>query len=37
MGEEIEIEDWWEELAGVETEPVRSQVRKFNGRERHRI
>jgi hypothetical protein len=26
-GEEIEVEDWWEELGGGQTEPVKSQVR----------
>jgi hypothetical protein len=26
VGEEIDIEDWWEELGGGQTEPVRSQV-----------
>jgi hypothetical protein len=25
--EEIEVEDWWEELGGGQTEPMRSQVR----------
>jgi hypothetical protein len=27
VGEEIDVEDWWEELGGGQTEPVRSQVR----------
>jgi hypothetical protein len=27
VGEEIEVEDWREELGGGQTEPVRSQVR----------
>jgi hypothetical protein len=26
MGEEIDVEDWQEELGGGQTEPVRSQV-----------
>jgi hypothetical protein len=35
--EEIDVEDWQEELGGGQTEPVRSQVREFSGRERHRL
>jgi hypothetical protein len=27
VGEEIDVEDWQEELGGGQTEPVRSQVR----------
>jgi hypothetical protein len=27
LGEEIDVEDWWEELESGQTEPVRSQVR----------
>jgi hypothetical protein len=27
VGEEIEVEHWWEELGGGQTEPVRLQVR----------
>jgi hypothetical protein len=27
VGEEIDVEDWWEELGDGQTEPVRSQVR----------
>jgi hypothetical protein len=27
VGEEIDAEDWWEELGGGQTELVRSQVR----------
>jgi hypothetical protein len=27
VGEEIDVEDWWEELAGGQMEPMRSQVR----------
>jgi hypothetical protein len=27
VGEEIDAEDWWEELGGGQTEPVRSQVK----------
>jgi hypothetical protein len=27
VGEEIDVEDWQEELGGRQTEPVRSQVR----------
>jgi hypothetical protein len=27
VGEEIVVEDWWEELGGGQMEPVRSQVR----------
>jgi hypothetical protein len=30
VGEEIDVEDWWEELGGGQTEPVRSQVREFS-------
>jgi hypothetical protein len=37
VGEEIDVEDWQEELRGRQTEPVRSQVREFSGRERHRL
>jgi hypothetical protein len=25
VGEDIDVEDWWEELGGGQTEPVRSQ------------
>jgi hypothetical protein len=35
VGEEIDVEDWQEELGGGQTEPMRSQVREFSGRERH--
>jgi hypothetical protein len=35
MGEEIDVEDWQEELGGGQTELVRSQVQQFSGRERH--
>jgi hypothetical protein len=34
VGEEIDVEYWQEELGGGQTEPVRSQVREFSGRER---
>jgi hypothetical protein len=27
VGEEIDVEDWWEELGSGQTEPLRSQVR----------
>jgi hypothetical protein len=27
LGEEIKVEDWWEELGGGQTEPMRSHVR----------
>jgi hypothetical protein len=27
VGEELDVEDWWEELGGGLTEPMRSQVR----------
>jgi hypothetical protein len=37
VGEEIDVEDWQEELGGGQTEPMRSQVREFSGRERHRL
>jgi hypothetical protein len=37
VGEEIEVEGQWEELGGGQMEPVRSQVREFSGRERHRL
>jgi hypothetical protein len=26
VGEEVDVEDWWEKLGGRQTEPVRSQV-----------
>jgi hypothetical protein len=37
VGEEIDVEDWQEELEGGQREPLRSQVREFSGRERHRL
>jgi hypothetical protein len=37
VGEEIDVEDWQEELGGGQTEPMRSQVKEFSGRERHRL
>jgi hypothetical protein len=37
MGEEIDVEDWQEELGGEQMEPVRSQVRELSGKERHRL
>jgi hypothetical protein len=42
VGEEIDVEDWQEELGGGQTEPVRSQVREesrrgVRGRKRHRL
>jgi hypothetical protein len=37
VGEEIDVEDWQEELGGGQTKPVRSQVREFSERERHRL
>jgi hypothetical protein len=40
-GEEIEVEDWWEELGGGQTESVRSQEKSLQerdrGKERHRL
>jgi hypothetical protein len=27
VGEEINVENWWEELGGGQTEPMRSQIR----------
>jgi hypothetical protein len=27
VGEEIDVQDWWEELGGLQTEPIRLQVR----------
>jgi hypothetical protein len=44
--EEIDVEDWQEELRHEQTEPVRSQIREessedssplFSGREKHRL
>jgi hypothetical protein len=37
VGEEIDVEDWQEELESGQTEPVRSPVQEFTGRERHRL
>jgi hypothetical protein len=41
VGEEIDVEDWQEELGGGQTEHVRSQekslLKGFSGRERHRL
>jgi hypothetical protein len=37
VGEEIDVEDWQEELGGGQREPMRSQVLEFSGRERHRF
>jgi hypothetical protein len=34
--EEIDVEDWQEELEGGQTEPM-SQVREFSGRESNRL
>jgi hypothetical protein len=37
VGEQIDIEDWQEELADGQTAPMRSQVRESSGRKRHRL
>jgi hypothetical protein len=37
VGEEIDVENWQEELGSGQTELVRSQVQEFSGRERHRL
>jgi hypothetical protein len=37
VGEEIDLEAWQEELGVRQTETMRSQVREFSGRERHRF
>jgi hypothetical protein len=37
VGEEIDVEDWQEELRGGQTEPRRYQVREFSGGERQRL
>jgi hypothetical protein len=37
MEEEIYVKDWWEEMGGGQTEPMRSQVKEFSGRERYRL
>jgi hypothetical protein len=37
VGEEIDVEDRQKELGGGQTQPLRSQVREFSERERHRL